>query len=489
MKFKFPKTNPKQILSVNFIIILIILNIILAFLTLPRFDLTKNKLHTLSPSLKQIVKELNDVINITVYQTDNLPAQAKPSVDSLKNTLNSLKRQNPGRLIVTYINPKDNGAQEAINQGIQPIQFSTMEQDSFQVQNAFFGLTVSYQDNVEVMPVISDIGNLEYFLASSINKITKSDTPALAIATGHGQIDPSTINTIGRYLSQSYQLSSVDTDSDNWKIPSNSILILLSPQVDFSEADIQKLEDHIKDNAILVLYDKFQVDQSLTATPVNLPNFEAFLQNHGFTIKNSLILDQSSTITSFSTQSSQFLVQYPYWIKILPENLNPDSPATSGLSSLVLNWVSPIELSQDAFYLAKSSLNSSASISTNLSPTIKSEIDKNNTSQSIVAALNTQSGKIGLVSDADFIKDDFLNSQDNLIFFLNLIDYLNSDELLLSIRSKAVSTFPLKTTDNQTRNIIRFGNIGLIPVFLLAIFLLNKKIQKLNHQKFKHDIA
>lgn len=488
MKFKLPKISPKQILSINFIAFLIILNVILAFLTLPRLDLTKNKLHTISPSLKQIVEELDDVINITVYQTDNLPAQVKPSIDSLKNTLNSLKRQNPTRLIVTYINPKDNGAQDAINQGIQPIQFSTMEQDSFQVQNAFFGLTVSYQDNVEVMPVISDIGNLEYFLASSINKITKLDTPALAIATGHGQIDPSTINTIGRFLSQSYQISQVDTDSEDWQIPPKSILILLSPQVDFSAPDIQKLEDHIKDNAVLVLFDKFQVDQSLTATSVNLPNFEAFLQNHGFTIKNSLILDQSSTITSFSSQSSQFLVQYPYWIKILPENLNPDSPATSDLSSLILNWASPIELSQDAFYLAKSSLNSSTSLATNLSPTIKSDIDKNNTSQSVVAALNTQMGKIGLISDADFIKDDFLNSQDNLIFFLNLIDYLNSDELLLSIRSKAVSIFPLKTTDNQTRNIIRISNIGLIPVILLSLFLVNKKIQKISHKKFRHEI-
>ncbi len=488
MKFKLPKISPKQILSINFIVVLIILNIILAFLTLPRLDLTKNKLHTISPSLKLIVGNLDDVINITVYQTDNLPAQVKPSIDSLKNTLNSLKRQNPGRLIITYINPKDSGAQEAINQGIQPIQFSTMEQDSFQVQNAFFGLTVSYQDNVEVMPVISDIGNLEYFLASSINKITKSDTPALAIATGHGQIDPSTINTIGRFLSQSYQLSQVDTDSDNWQIPQNSILLLLSPQTDFSQTDIQKFEDHLKNNAILVLFDKFQVDQSLTATPVNLPNFESFLQNHGFTVQESLILDQSSTITSFSSQNSQFLVQYPYWIKVLPENLNPDSPATSSLSSLVLNWASPIELSQDAFYLAKSSLNSSTSLSTNLSPTIKSDVDKNNTSQSVVAALNTQSGKIGLIADADFIKDDFLNSQDNLIFFLNLIDYLNSDELLLSIRSKAVSIFPLKTTHNQTRNLIRYGNIGLIPIVLLTLFFVNRKIQKLNHQKFKHEI-
>lgn len=489
MKFKFPKIGSKQILSVNFIIVLIILNIIFGFLTLPRLDFTKNKLHTISPSLKQIVGELDDVINITVYQTDNLPPQVKPSVDSLKNTLNSLKRQNPTRLIITYINPKDSGAQEAINQGIQPIQFSTMEQDSFQVQNAFFGLTVSYQDNVEVMPVISDIGNLEYFLASSINKITKSDTPALAIATGHGQVDPTTIQTIGRFLSQSYQLSQVDTDSDNWQIPQNSILLLLSPQTDFVETDIQKFEDHLKNNAILVLFDKFQVDQSLTATPVNLPNFESFLQNHGFTVQESLILDQSSTITSFSSQNSQFLVQYPYWLKILPENLNPDSPATSSLSSLILNWASPVELSKDAFYLAKSSLNSSTSISTNLSPTTKSEVDKNNTSQSVVAALNTQSGKIGLITDADFIKDDFLNSQDNLIFFLNLIDYLNSDELLLSIRSKAVSTFPLKATDNQTRNLIRFSNIGLIPVVLLTLYFTNKKIQKLNHQKFKHDIV
>lgn len=485
MKLKLSKKTKKLLVSVNFIAIIVIANLFLNIISLPRLDLTKNKIHTLTKSSRKIIKDLDDVVNITVYMTDNLPPQTQPGIDSLKNILTEISHHNPSRIIVTYKNPNtDNQAkQEAINLGIQPIQFSTVQEDSFQVSNAFLGLVVSYGQKEEVLPVASDISNLEYFLLSSIKKLTTDQIPTIAIATGHGQIDLEQVSNVGQYLSQVYSPSIVDTDSEDWQIPPNSLLLILSPQQDFSLDEIDKFKNHLSQaGGILVLFDQFQVDSSLTATKVNTPIFSAFLSDYGFDIVDSIIADQSSNITSFSTQNSQFLVQYPYWLSIRPENMNSALPISTNISSLNLNWASPINLSGSAQYLLKSSQNSFISQNTNLSPLQEIDFSSQSLSQSIVAAINTDNVKIALVSDGDFIKDEFLNNQGNLLFLMNLIDYLNSDESLLTIRNKSLLSYPLKVTSPTQKQIIRWSNILMVPLILFLVFFFSKKIQSRRHQ-------
>jgi len=486
MKLKLPKNAKKLIISANFIGIIIVINLFLNILPLPRLDLTANKIHTLSQSSRQTLKHLDDIINITVYMTDNLPPQAQASIDSFKNILTEISHTNPSRLIITYKNPNtDNQAkQEAVNLGIQPIQFSTVEQDSFQVNNAFLGLVVSYGQKDEVMPVVSDIGNLEYFLLSSIKKLTSDVLPTVAIATGHGQVDLSLTKNMGQYLSQTYNPTIVDTDSDDWQIPQASLLILLSPQQDFTNQDIDKFKAHLSNGgSILVLFDQFQVNQSLTATKVDTPNFSSFLKDYGFDISSTIIADESSNITTFSTQTSQFVVQYPYWLSIRPENMNSGLPVLTNISSVSLNWASPINLSGSAQYLLKSSSRSFSSQDTNLSPLQKVDYASKALSQSVVSAINTDGTKIGLISDVDFIKDEFLNNQGNLMFFLNLVDYLNSDDSLLAIRNKGLVTYPLINLTASNKLLIRWGNILLIPLSLLAVFVISKRLQAQFHHK------
>jgi len=239
-------------------------------------------------------------------------------------------------------------------------------------------------------------------------------------------------------------------------------------------------------NGILVFFDQFQVDPSLIATKVDTPNFSSFLSDYGFQVNHSIVVDQSSNITNFSTQSSQFIVQYPYWLSIRPENMNSSLPILTNISSISLNWVSPISLSASAKYLLKSSQQSFTTQDTNLSPVNEVDFKSQSLSQSVVAAINTDGTKIALISDADFIKDDFLNDQGNLLFVLNLVDYLNSDEALLSIRNKSLLSYPLQIVDPAQKQIIRWANILTIPVLLLVTFFLSKKLQSKSH-RLKND--
>lgn len=488
MKFKLSPQTKKIVLSFNFIAIIVAINISLIFLNLPRFDLTKNKIHTLSPSSHQILSDLSDTVNITVYMTDNLPPQAKPNIDSLKNILAELGHQNPSHIIITYKDPgtDDQIKQEALNLGIEPIQFSTIKQDSFQVNNAFLGLVVSFDQKKEVMPVVSDVGNLEYFILSNIKKITQANIPSLSIAIGHDQVDLSLVKNTFQYLSQIYSPVIVDTDSPDWQIPANSLLIILSPQQDFSPEDIDKFTKHLdQSGSMLVLFDRYYIDNTLTATKIDLPNFTSFLSNYGFKMGDSLVIDQSSNITSFSNQNSQFLSKYPFWPSINPDTMNTGLPILTNIPSINLNWVSPIEISGSAQYLLKSSQNSFVSQDINLSPVQQIDFKSQQLSQSVLSAINTDGVKIALVSDVDFIKDNFLTNEGNLIFFSNLVDYLNSDQVLMSIRNKTLPNYPLHVLTNQTKQILRWVNILSSPIVLFSIFLISKRNQTNFHRHHK----
>jgi len=61
--------------------------------------------------------------------------------------------------------------------------------------------------------------------------------------------------------------------------------------------------------------------------------------------------------------------------------------------------------------------------------------------------------------DADFVSDQVLRDQTNLVMFQNMTDWLSEDEGLISIRSKDVSARPLKVVEDSTRSVVKFLNM------------------------------
>ena len=82
-------------------------------------------------------------------------------------------------------------------------------------------------------------------------------------------------------------------------------------------------------------------------------------------------------------------------------------------------------------------------------------------------------GKIIVVGDSDFITDGFLrNNPDNLTLFQNLVDTLSFDEALISIRSKGVTSRPIKELTDGSRATIRYLNIFGLTLLVIAFGML-----------------
>jgi ABC-type uncharacterized transport system involved in gliding motility auxiliary subunit len=473
--------------TINIVLVIVGINIIVQFLPL-QLDLTTNKIHTISSETKEIVNQSEDIVTIKAFVSENLPGQLVTVRESLENTLEQYNQAGGSKLKVSWVDPtKDEEAQtEARSLGIQPIRFSSVEQDKFEVTQAYFGLGVFYAGEKEVIPALQEINNLEYRLTSSIKRLQQDELAQIGFSTGNGE--RTDLQRLKQAMQINYQTTTVDlTDEELEESKLNSLdgLIVAGPNEEFSELSKQRIDQLISNQkGVIMMLDQVKVDQTMQPTPVSL-NLNDLLKHYGFDLKNQLVLDQSAALANFQVNQRPVIVSYPLWVKTQPDNRAKDLPPTAALESAVFPWVSPLELSKDAQSLWTSTEQSVVLDEfNNLSPTQQWDFDGDQ-KQSVLAGVQTNqfSGfynqedeenkvKLAVIGDSDFISDNFVqNFPANGQFFMNLIDYLAADIDLISIRSKQTYSRPLKQiTDNQ-KQIYRWASVGFGPALALVISL------------------
>lgn len=458
--------------SINLIIALVLINVVLSYYQFWRIDLTTSRIHSLSGATKKIVKELPDIVNVKVFLTQDLPAEAKTVAIDLKTILGEINRLNPGRFKVNYIDPNETkeGQIEAQRLGIQPLQFSTVKADKFEIQTGYFGLALEYGDQREVLSVAGDTGNLEYFLMSAVKRLINPKLPTVAI------IDNSDGATeiLRAVLERTYKVTA-EKDAQ--------VLVIIGLGDKMTNERSNELRNWLKEGkGLIVLADKYEIGSNLRSTKVEDKQLEQLLTDYGITVVDRLIMDTSSVIASFRGQSGTMLTRYPYWITIRPENTDNQNPVMSGLSALMLPWASPLKIDGGAKKLFSSSEESLTDEGINLEPGITLPETEEMQSE-VVGAINTNGVRLAVIGDTDLIKDQFVvSSQQNISLLLNLIDYFTQENDLMMIRGKQLPTNLIKTVDEPTKAILKGLNM-VAPVLILLTTWIVFRIKRKNDNK------
>src|SRR4051794_29593593 len=84
-----------------------------------RFDLTQEKLYTLSPGTKAILKKLDTPLEIRFYCTQDskeMPVQLKTYAERVEDLLNEYKKNSRGNIQLKKLDPKpDSDAEDSAN--------------------------------------------------------------------------------------------------------------------------------------------------------------------------------------------------------------------------------------------------------------------------------------------------------------------------------------------------------------------------------------
>jgi len=491
---------------VNILVAAVLLNILAQFLPFA-FDLTAGKTHSLSKSSKEIISSVNDIITVKAYISGNLPAQLTPLKQTVKNILDKYEKLSKGKIKISFYDPQKDPKleQEALTTGITPLQFSSYEKDQFQMTQGFFGLAIFYADQKEIIPALQEINNLEYQITAAINKITKEKLPQIAFSQGLGETESEKFQNMEDFLQSNYKVAKVSLTEKEAELNKDIAAIIVVGAKEKLSSKAKFLLDQYLMNGkgVIILNDKVTIAEGgLFGQEVN-NDLDDFLKYYGIGLEKSLIIDPSAALANFRSQYGAFIIPYPFWVKLRPENVSREFPPTAAIESAVFPWVSPLNLDKEAKPLLKTTAKAIATTAfSNLSPDQKWEEISGEKKQFVIAALQTkgfdsffaqnnekdnltkdtktpefkaEAGeiKLAVVGDSNFIEDQTTASYpENAQFFMNLVDYLAADSKLIAIRSKTVFTRPLKMLDEKQKQMVRIINLVAGPVILMGIMML-----------------
>jgi len=85
---------------------------------------------------------------------------------------------------------------------------------------------------------------------------------------------------------------------------------------------------------------------------------------------------------------------------------------------------------------------------------------------------STKESKMVVIGDADFINEEQRPPQDNINFFLSMVEYLADDVGLAQIRSKESSDSPIEDVTDGTKAFVKYFNLIFPPALMLVIGLI-----------------
>ncbi len=466
-----------------------------------RIDLTKEKIYTLSSVTKDIVSNLPDLVNISLYASDKLPAQLQPVLRETKNILDDYRRFSKGKIKIYYKNPSaDNEiAKEAISQGIQPVRFNVVSQEEFQVKDGYLGLAVSYGGRSEVIPFVENFNDLEYQLSSLIYKLTIENKPKIGLVSGHGeksfygdyrvindelkkQFETVDVMAKGEEKKNEEGKSSGKSDDSDKAVKKISIpddvktLIIANPSQDYSDEERNTISQFIsKGGNVLFLLDGVSVLPQVLSASENQNNLFDFVKSQtGVEVEKNLVYDlRSNESVSFGDGQMRYILPYPFWLRALKATDN--SPIVSKIDSVTLPWASSLNIDKKAadekgFDVTEllSTTQYAGTQSSIFDITPDKKLSSENLGKKVLAvalASRQNGGKIIIVGDADFLdSENVKNNPSNFSFGVEAVSWLGQGPRLSQIKIKDLSIRKFVFKSSQDPVLIKFGNMSFVLV-------------------------
>jgi gliding-associated putative ABC transporter substrate-binding component GldG len=517
--------------------IIVVLNII-ALKIFFRWDLTPNKIYTLSDASKQIVGRLDDKLVIKAYFTDNLPAPYNNNRRYMQELLDDYRNASNGKISYEIISPSNEEEleKEAQKNGIQPVQIQTVKNDRAEALKAYMGMVFLYGGKTESLPFIGGIENLEYDITGIINRIASPELKKIGILTGNDMPGVDKIGKVNQYLSKFYNVTNIDASKNN-PIPADVKTLVVftpkAPQQNQMMGQQQQMPPKVPENVkfaidqyimnggkVIFMMSRINVasQQQFQIAQVVQTGLEDLLENYGAKLNNTIITDKECAFVQVPVQQGPLQmytqIPFPYYPKIV--NINHDIPSFANIGQVFLGFTSDIDLGAagtkgikalpllttspktglsnefaivqasgqmlpDSMFKAKD-----LSVGAIYEGVFKSfyngkQIPTDTTAGSQPAPTNIKgespATKIIVLGNGDFPQDDFRGPDESLLFFANMVDYMSDDAGLSLIRMKDANPKPLDSLEDSTRTIVKYGMLVGPPllVLLYGMFMWRRK--------------
>lgn len=267
------------------IVFLVILNQSFFYNLFGRIDFTEDKRFTLSATSKELIKNLDQDIYITIFLDGDLPSGFKRLRRAAIDMASDLQAYSDGRIKINLVNPLEGNEQQQqeftqalINRGLYPTNLSVKSESGFS-QKLIFPAAIVNTDSLEVNISLlqnktgadpeyvlnNSIQNLEYAFASAIRKVIADKISYIGFTEGHGEPSDLELYDAMHTLMVGNQVGRLHLDSIHLEdLKQIQIIVIAKPIKPFSESEKYKLDYFIRHGGS-VIWAIDQLDASLDA--------------------------------------------------------------------------------------------------------------------------------------------------------------------------------------------------------------------------------
>jgi len=367
------KLRNKYLMQLFSVILAVTLVGVLSSLKFFRLDLTAEKRFTLSGPTKEILRNLDDVVLVTVYLDGDLPEEFINFRRSIREMLDEFRAYGGEKVQYHFINiydekdpaVRDRMITDLYNRGLKVTNIQIRDREGGKSDKIIFpGAMISYEgyeipaNLLKNNPAVSyevnlnnSIQALEYEFVQAIHSLTVKEIPKIAFIEGHGELDSLQTYSIMNELKNFFQVDRGRINGNLEALLDYEALIIAQPQRPFSEADKFALDQYLMRGGRLlffldpVLSSPDSLQSGMTIALANPIGLEDLLFKYGIRIDYNLAVDMQCNLIPVNVapagEQSQFRMMP--WI-YLPLLAGPQqNPVTRGLNYVSAQFASVID--------------------------------------------------------------------------------------------------------------------------------------------------
>lgn len=362
--------------------IAVALNMVFGNFNIGRFDLTADQIYKLSPSVKNILTQLEAPIEITYYvsSSEKMPTLWKNLERDVIDKLKELQMASEGKLTYKVFDPSAEEEKEAYEEqkqqeegepkvtrkkiaerlfekGVIPFGVQSTERDEFAIKRVYSSLVLSYLDRKE--DVIEEVrpetfGSLEYEIMSRIYKLVSNSRPKIGFYPAQPEITPEMRQyyrqgpppdmyeqTVDVLKEAGYDVARTNITKDD-PVPEDIETMIVMVDQRLNERQLYEIDKLVHDGVRLILgaqTNNYQVQYmrpgefDLRGMPTQV-NLNEITENYGFEFDPKMFMDKNTAyiqVPVYNTRNIGFMqvreqrlepVTKPVMIRVTPENIN-----------------------------------------------------------------------------------------------------------------------------------------------------------------------
>ena len=439
------------LMSVIFILIVGLINYLAGQQLHLRWDLTGNQQHTLSQQTINVLKGLQDPVQVVGFFTP-------PNVQSQTQAQALLKDYSyqTNKLNVQFIDPVANPG--------------AAKQYDIQQDGTLVFIHGARNEKVYTFD--------ESTFTNSILKVTQAQQPAIYFTTGHGEMAPSDngqsgLSTVSNFLAQTnYKVDVLNlaaitaTETISGGLPANTTaLVIADPVKPFAPQDEAKLKAYLQSGGRVLLM----------VNPQSDPGLKDLLATYGLTLNNDLVLDPQLNYRGFAA----YPVVTSFPSHAVTQNLQSYGVFFPGARSLAK--AAGTDKTPDALFTTSdqacgktdlAALKNQTDLTCNPGTDEKGPFTLGYAEEIPATGSAKQATRLIVVGNSTFASNQVLGSPDGVgdgQLLQNMVTWLAGQEDLIAVPPKAAGSFPLKATSNQDVFFIALSTAAIIPLALLVI--------------------